>query len=151
MLELNLPKFETHIDKIEDIFYIWDNLRKKKLVLTPEEWVRQHFVNYLINYLKYPKSRIANEIELELNKLKKRCDTIIYNQYIEPVMILEYKAPNIALNQKTIDQILRYNIILKVNYLVISNGISHYCFKINRENNDYEYLDKIPMYKEIIL
>lgn len=150
MLELNLPKFDFQLEKTKDHIYIWDRLRRKYLVLTPEEWTRQHFVNYLIEHLDFPISRIANEIEIKVNNQKKRCDTIVYNHYLEPVMILEYKAPNVKINSKVLDQILRYNITLKVKYLVISNGLEHYCFELDQENVKFNHLKIVPKYEEIV-
>ena len=150
MLELNLPKFDFRLEKSQDYIYIWDILRRKNLVLTPEEWTRQHFVNYLINHLNYPISRLANEIEIKVNNQKKRCDTIVYNQYLEPIMILEYKAPSIKINSKVIDQILRYNITLQVKYLVISNGMQHYCYKLSDKKTEFNPIELVPKYSEII-
>lgn len=151
MLELNLPKIEARLEKKNNTIYIWDNLRKKNLVLTPEEWTRQHFVSYLINHLAYPNSRLANEIEIKVNNQRKRCDTVVFNNFLEPIMILEYKAPNIKITDKVIDQILRYNITLQVNFLVISNGIQHYCFELDKDNEYFLPLAAIPSYEQILL
>lgn len=149
MLELNLPKIEARLEKINNTIYIWDSLRKKKLVLTPEEWTRQHFVNYLTNHLDYPNSRLANEIEIKVNNQRKRCDTVVFNNFLDPIMILEYKAPNIKITSKVIDQILRYNITLQVNFLIISNGIEHYCFELDKEKYTFITLSEIPTYEKI--
>lgn len=148
MLELNLPSFEVKIKK-QDKVCIWDQIRKKYVVLTPEEWVRQHFVNYLISEKEYLSNLIANEIEIKLNTRKKRCDTVVYDLNLQPLAIIEYKAPSVTINQEVIDQIVRYNIVLKVKYLIVSNGLSHYCFKIDFEDQSYIYLDTIPAYDEL--
>ncbi len=150
MYSLNLPNFDVKIRKSESITEIFDKLRKKYLELTPEEWVRQHFVNYLISNKGYPETLMANEVAIKLNSLTRRCDTIVYNNKIEPIAICEYKNPEIEINQDTFDQILRYNIVLKVKYLIVSNGINHYCCKINYEDLGYSFLTDIPDYKDII-
>lgn len=149
MLELNLPPFEVKI-KRQDKIYIWDQIRKKYLVLTPEEWVRQHFVNYLIAEKSYPSNLIANEIEIKLNNQKRRCDSVVYDNQPKPIVIVEYKAPSVPINQAVVDQIIRYNIVLKVEYLIISNGLVHYCLKINFKDLSYSYLEEIPIYSDIV-
>ena len=129
---------------------IFDEIRKRYVVLTPEEGVRQHFVAYLINEKKYPKALIANEITITFNGLKKRCDTLIYNRRGEIVMIIEYKAPEVAITQKTFDQIAVYNMRLKVRYLALSNGTTNYCCRVDSEKMRYEFLREMPFYEEII-
>lgn len=143
MLALNLPQFEVKIKK-EDKVYIWDQIRRKYVALTPEEWVRQHFVNYLISEKGYPSSLIANEIQINLNNQRRRCDTVIYDRELSPLVIVEYKAPDIKITQNVFDQIARYNIVLKVKYLIISNGLEHYCCLIDYDNMKFEYLTEIP-------
>lgn len=150
MYPLNLPKFDVKVRKSKIGLEIFDSLRQKFLILTPEEWVRQHFVNYLISEKNYPKSLLANEAPIKLNSLTRRCDTIVYNNKLEPVAICEYKNPQINITQEVFDQIIRYNIVLRVNYLIVSNGINHYCCKIDYENMNYEFLKDIPHYTEII-
>lgn len=150
MLPLNLPQFDLKIKKTDKI-RVWDRIRKKYVVLTPEEWVRQHFVNYLITEKHYPESLISNEIQVLLNNQKKRCDTVIYNKMATPIVIVEYKAPSVKITQEVFDQIVKYNIVLKVNYLIISNGMEHYCCRLNYDNLSYEYLPEIPDYKMINL
>ncbi len=149
MYSLNLPKFDVKIQKSKTEVQIFDSLRQKFLVLTPEEWVRQHFVNYLISEKNYPKSLMANEASIKLNSMIRRCDTIVYNQQLDPIAICEYKNPKINITQETFDQIVRYNIVLRVKYLIVSNGLNHYCCKIDYENNSYEFLKEIPNYKDI--
>ena len=121
-------------------------MRRKFVALTPEEWVRQHFVNYLISDKGYPKELLANEVPLKLNGTSKRCDTVAYNRFLTPLMIVEYKAPHIEITSSVFDQIVRYNMVLHVRYLAVSNGISHFCCKIDYENLTYSFLEGIPEY-----
>lgn len=145
MLALNLPEFSPKIKKTDKL-YIWDKIRRKYVALTPEEWVRQHFINYLVTEKKYPPSLIANETQINLNGQKKRCDSVIYDSVISPLVIVEYKAPDVKITQEVFNQIVRYNIVLKVKYLIVSNGMQHYCCKMNYENMTFEYLSDIPDY-----
>lgn len=126
---------------------IYDRLRKKFVALTPEEYVRQHFVNYLIEYLHYPASRLANEIGIKLNGTQKRCDTVFFGDDAKPVIIVEYKSPTIEITQDVFDQIVRYNMKLHAKYLVVSNGIRHYCCINDYENDTYHFLPQIPDYR----
>lgn len=152
MTELNLPKYNMRIsrDRNNNI-KIFDSIRKKFVSLTPEEYVRQHFTNWLINYLHYPMGLIANEVKISLNSTIKRCDTIVYSNTGDPMMIIEYKAPHISINQNVFDQIVRYNMVLKTKYLVVSNGMQHYCCIIDYENNSYQFTPHIPTYEELII
>lgn len=150
MYELNLPPFDAKISKTENGLIIFDNLRRKHIALTPEEWVRQHFVHYLISQKGYPASLMANEAKITLNSLIRRCDTIVYNKHLEPLMILEYKNPDVVISQQVFDQIVRYNIVLRVKYLIVSNGKSHYCCKMNYETQTFDYLNDIPDYTTLI-
>lgn len=147
MLSLNLPSYDAKIILREGKKYIFDLLRKKYVSLTPEEWVRQNFVQYLINYKSYPKGLLANEVKITLNNTIKRCDTVLYNRDLKAKVIIEYKAPSIDITQTVFDQITRYNMVLKVDYLIVSNGISHYCCKIDYNNNTYVFLQGIPKYE----
>lgn len=149
MLELNLPQYETKLKQIDSVRYIWDRIRKKYLVLTPEEWVRQHFVNYIIEYKDYPSSLITNEIEIKLHNQKRRCDTVVYNKKLEAICLVEYKAPNITITQDVFDQIVRYNMVLHVKYLIVSNGIVHYCCIIDYATNKISFLSQIPSYTDL--
>lgn len=152
MTELNLPKYNMRIsrDRNNNI-KIFDSIRKKFVSLTPEEYVRQHFTNWLINYLHYPMGLIANEVKISLNSTIKRCDTIVYSNTGDPMMIIEYKAPHISINQNVFDQIVRYNMVLKTKYLVVSNGMQHYCCIIDYENNLYQFIPHMPTYEELII
>jgi len=149
MRPLNLPTFDSKIKKTAEGLKIFDSLRRKYVALTPEEWVRQHFVHYLISEKKYPASLIANEASIKLHSLNKRCDTIIYSSALEPLMIIEYKEPNTAITQQVFDQIARYNITLKVRYLIVSNGVNHYCCRMDYEKMSFEYLEEIPDYSTL--
>lgn len=146
MLSLNLPTFAAKVKEKDGKHVIFDPVRRKFVVLTPEEWVRQHFVNYLISDKGYPKELLANEVPLKLNGTSKRCDTVAYNRFLTPLMIVEYKAPHIEITSSVFDQIVRYNMVLHVRYLAVSNGISHFCCKIDYENLTYSFLEGIPEY-----
>jgi hypothetical protein len=137
---LNLPKANLKLSKKDDKIYVWCISRKKKLVLTPEEWVRQHLIHYLVENKKIPLSLIASEIEITANKQKRRCDLIIYNLEKSPQILIECKAPEIKLNQKVIQQIIHYNNQLKVPFIAISNGIQHEIIEVNYETGEFKKL-----------
>ncbi|MBB4037765.1 hypothetical protein GGR21_003686 [Dysgonomonas hofstadii] len=149
MLDLNLPPFGINVKKMNGKLTVFDPLRRKFVALTPEEWVRQHFVNYLLTEKHYPQSLIANEIQINLNNLKRRCDSVVYDRSLTPMVIVEYKAPDVTITQDVFDQIVRYNIVLKVKYLIVSNGLNHYCCRMNYENQSFEYLPDIPDYTDL--
>ena len=149
MFRLNLPTYEIKIAQRGNKQLIFDFLRRKYVALTPEEWVRQHFVHYLIEHKGYPAGLIGNEIELNVGEKRLRCDTILYNKVAQPQMIIEYKAPQIKLQQKTFDQISAYNLLLKVDYLIVSNGMQHICCRMDYENQKYCCLEDIPNYQEL--
>lgn len=146
MLSLNLPTFAAKVKEKDGKPIIFDPVRRKYVALTPEEWVRQHFVNYLITDKGYPKELLANEVPLKLNGTSKRCDTVAYNRFLAPLMIVEYKASSIAITKAVFDQIVRYNMVLHVRYLAVSNGISHFCCKIDYGSQTYSFLEGIPEY-----
>jgi len=150
MSGLNLPSSELIIKEQNGKQYVLDRLKKRYTRLTPEEYVRQHFINYLIDNKGFPKALLANEIQIELGNVKKRCDTILYDKYLKPLMIIEYKSPKITINQDTFDQISRYNMKLQVPWLIISNGLQHYCCKIDFGTGSCTFLKEIPDYSEII-
>lgn len=149
MDELKLPKYGIKIANRDGRQSIFDVLRRKFVALTPEEWVRQHFIHYLIDYKGYPQALMANEIQLSVGKKHLRCDSVLYDQHLRPRMIMEYKAPSVKITQKTFDQITVYNMLLHVDYLVVSNGIKHYCCKMDYENRKYTFLEDIPDYNDI--
>jgi hypothetical protein len=146
---LNLPPFDAKVTEKEGKQMIFDPLRRKYVALTPEEWVRQHFVNYLLTEKNYPKELLANEVSLRLNATAKRCDTIVYNRFLIPLMIVEYKSTDVAINNAVFDQISRYNAALKVRFLTVSNGILHFCCRIDYETQTYSFLESIPAYEEL--
>ena len=149
MFRLNLPQYEIKIGEKDGKRTIFDFLRRKYVALTPEEWVRQHFTHYLVEHKGYPKGLLGNEIELRLGEKRLRCDSILYNKVAQPQMIIEYKAPNVPLQQKTFDQISAYNLLLKVDYLVVSNGLQHYCCKMDYEHQKYVFLQDVPDYEKL--
>lgn len=146
MEKLNLPQYPIKIKEEGGKNYIFDTIRKKYLILTPEEWVRQNFIYYLIEEKNFPKGLIIIEKGLKLNELQKRADALVY-QDKDPLVLIEFKAPNIKINQEVFEQIGRYNSIFKVPYLIVSNGLEHYCAKINFNNSTFEFLEDIPDYK----
>ncbi|MBP3566690.1 MAG: type I restriction enzyme HsdR N-terminal domain-containing protein [Paraprevotella sp.] len=149
MFALNLPQYPIKVTKRDGRHFIFDDLRRKFVALTPEEWVRQHFVHYLTEQKGYPTGLIANEIQLNLNGTTKRCDTVVYDKQAHPRVIIEYKAPHIEITQKVFNQISRYNMVLHVDYLIVSNGLQHYCCRMNYKENTYEFLQDIPDYQQI--
>ena len=150
MYELNLPKYGIKIANENGHLTIFDVLRRKYVALTPEEWVRQHFIHYLIGHKGYPQTLMANEIQLAIGNKKLRCDSVLYDRSLKPRMIIEYKAPTVNITQKVFDQITVYNMLLHVDYLVVSNGIKHYCCQMDYDNQKYLFLEDIPDYQEII-
>lgn len=149
MLELNLPPFDINVKKVNGRLSVFDPIRRKFTALTPEEWVRQHFVNFLITEKGYPKALLANEIQINLNGQKKRCDSVVYDKELNPIVIVEYKSSEVEISQAVFDQIARYNLVLRVKYLIVSNGLKHYCCRIDYLNQKFEYLQEIPNYKEL--
>ncbi|MBV7268087.1 type I restriction enzyme HsdR N-terminal domain-containing protein [Winogradskyella luteola] len=146
MQELNFPKFEYRFKSTENKVSIFDVIRKKFIILQPEEWVRQHCMHYLINEKKYPKSLINVEKELTINGLKKRYDIVVFNSDGSIHLIVECKSYSININQDTFDQIARYNLALKANYLMVTNGLNHYYCQMDTENECYSFLKDIPNY-----
>ena len=149
MYELNLPKYGIKIKNDKGHQSIFDVLRRKYVALTPEEWVRQHFVHFLIEHKGYPKALMANEIQLAIGNKKLRCDSVLYNPDGTSRMIIEYKAPEIEITPRVFNQIAAYNFLLHVDYLVVSNGLTHYCVKMDYDNQKYLFLDDIPDYKNL--
>ncbi len=149
MNRLNLPSFEIKLSGTPEKPKIFDILRRKYVALTPEEWVRQHFVHFLIHHKGYPQTLLANEVELRMGDKRLRCDSILYNKVLQPRMIIEYKAPTVTLSQHVFDQISVYNLLLHVDYLVVSNGLQHYCCKMDYDNQKYLFLEDIPIYQNI--
>jgi len=149
MRRLNLPKYEIKISNHNGRAAILDIIRRKYVSLTPEEWVRQHFIHFLIEHKGYPTALLANEVELTCGQKHLRCDSVLYGRDARPRMIIEYKAPDIAITQKVFNQISAYNLLLHVDYLIISNGMTHYCCKMDYANHSYEFLTDIPFYTDL--
>lgn len=150
MLALNLPSYQPKISNREGKPAIFDPIRQKWVTLTPEEWVRQHFVNYLTTEKGFPPALMANEIAISLNNMNRRCDTIVYDSYLHPLLIIEYKAPSVRITDEVFRQIVRYNFVLKVSYLIVSNGLEHFCCRVDMAANTYAFLKEIPTYQEIL-
>lgn len=149
-MKLNLPDFDIKITRDDDGgVKVYDRLRGKAVALTPEEYVRQHFVNYLINAKGYRQSLMANEVSLRLNGTARRCDTLVYTRELRPLVVVEYKAPDVVISQKTFDQIARYNSVIRAPWLIVSNGISHYCCRYMTETGEYRFMRDIPAWKEL--
>ena len=149
MHKLNLPEHQFKYRQSGSKKYIFDEIRMKYVACTPEEWVRQNFVKYLIIALNYPKPLISIEREITVNRLVKRCDAVVFSRIGEPCMLLEFKAPEVKLNQVVFDQIVRYNIALNVRYLLISNGLKHYCCELDFVKKDYKFLSGVPDYNDL--
>ncbi|MFZ1236939.1 MAG: type I restriction enzyme HsdR N-terminal domain-containing protein [Prevotella sp.] len=149
MFRLNLPAYQIKLSGTKEHPTIFDVLRRRYVALTPEEWVRQHFIHFLIEHKNYPASLLANEVQLKMADKSMRADSVLYNQLLQPRMIIEYKAPTIQISQKVFDQIMSYNILLHVDYLVVSNGLQTYCCKIDDEHEKYLFLEDIPDYQNI--
>lgn len=131
MHKLKLPPFQYKVKEANGKVWIFDGIRKKYVVLTPEEWVRQHFIHYLIDQLKYPKPLIKVEAGLKYNQQLKRCDILVYNREGKPWMVVECKSPDVDLDEKTAYQVSVYNKTLTADYVAITNGIRNYCFEVS--------------------
>ena len=149
MIQLNLPPYEHRIHQEDESMLIFDSIRRRYVALTPEEWVRQHFVHYLIDVLGYPQPLMQNEVALRLGETSKRCDTLLYDKALRPQMILEYKAPHVALTETVLQQIVRYNYVLRVPYLVLSNGLDHLVCRIDYDTMSYTFLSEFPSYDSL--
>lgn len=147
MQNLNFPKFTYRIKNTENNTSIFDIIRKKYVVLQPEEWVRQHCLHFLIEVKGYPKSLINVEKELKFNNLKKRYDIVVYHTDGRVRLIVECKAAHIAVNQKTFDQIARYNLVLNADLLMVTNGINHYYCQMDYQSQSYKFLRDLPDYQ----
>lgn len=149
MMRLNLPPYPARVKEADGRRQIFDILRRKYVALTPEEWVRQHFIHYLIDYKGYPAALLANEVPLQVGEKRVRADSVLYDRQLRPRLIIEYKAPTIPLTQKVFDQITVYNLLLHVDYLIVSNGLETYICKMDYTNHTYRFLEMIPDYKNI--
>ncbi len=150
-IDINFTRFRESVQlkKEGQKTFIFDPIRKKYLVLAPEEFVRQMVIQYLIQEKMYPKTRIGVEKGLKVNSLAKRCDLLIHTQAMSPLLLVECKAPKVTINEKAFEQIARYNLPLQVKYLLVTNGLSTYCCKMDYVAQSFTFLDKIPSWDEI--
>lgn len=147
--QLNLPEYTFKISGNEGSEMILDTIRRKYVKLTPEEWVRQNFIMYLVSEGKYPPGLIGVEVMIMLNRLRRRLDVLVYNRAGKPVMIVECKEPEVRIDDKVFDQIVTYNLGLKVPYIVVTNGIVHYACKLRSNEPGYDFMNVIPLYEEL--
>lgn len=143
---LNLPQVKLKLTQKGEKLFVWDDFRMKQVVLTPEEWVRQHFLHFLINDKGVPKGLIAVEQGIQVNAMTRRCDAVICNREGSPIAIVECKAPEIPLTEKTLQQIAQYNFKLRVNYLILTNGLQTITAFVNAEKKTIEYLEEVPSF-----
>ncbi len=144
LLPLQLPPYPFKISEQDGQFTLFDPIRKKTIIITPEEWVRQHFVQYLIQQKKYPKTLIKLEGGHKLNGMPKRSDIIVYNSTGEKILLVECKAPSVIIDQKVFEQVARYNMVHKVKLLAVSNGLQHYYCRIDLEKKAYDFMPDLP-------
>jgi hypothetical protein len=149
MDNLNLPAYQFRIQTVDGKQRIFDRWRKKFVALTPEEWVRQHFIRYLVEEKQFPESLIAVETGLIVGRRTKRTDVVVYDRQARPLVIIECKAPDIPISQSVFEQIVRYNITLQVGYLMVTNGLNHYCCQLNYEDHSYRFLEEIPLFNAL--
>lgn len=140
---LNFPEYAFKIKSDTDNTRIFDVVRKKYVVLTPEEWVRQHVVQYLINEKKYPLGLMQVETTVKYNRMNIRCDIMVYTTQLQPLLLVECKAPEVEITQAAFDQIARYNMPLKVKCLMVTNGLTHYYCLMDYENNSYKFVSDL--------
>lgn len=150
MIKLNLPTFDIKLRGTKERPMIFDILRKRFIALTPEEWVRQHFIHFLVEHKGYPIGLLANEVQLKVGDKQLRADSVLYSRELKPRMIIEYKAPHIPITQKVFDQITIYNMLLHVDYLIVSNGIQHYVCKMDYTGKKYLFLEDVPNYEFLL-
>ena len=148
---LQLPPYPFKIINDNGRLTLFDDIRKKHIVLTPEEWVRQHFVQYLINQKGYPKSLIRLEGGLKFHGNTRRTDIVVFNTSGEKILLIECKAPSVKIDQKVFDQVARYNMVHRVSLLAVSNGLNHYYCRINFLDNSYRFIDDIPAYQDSVI
>lgn len=148
MEKLNLPEYSFRIKEEDGKQVIFDSIRKKFVALTPEEWVRQNFIQYLKTEKKYPESLMAVEKQIVVNHNPRRFDLLIYLRNGQPLLIAEFKAPDVKISQETFDQVVRYNMALRVERVVVSNGLQHFACEVDYKNNTYSYLHEIPEFCE---
>ena len=148
MQKLHFPSYSFHFKNSENKVAIFDEIRKKFVILTPEEWVRQHTVQYLIQEYNYPKSLLNVEKQVKINGMSNRYDIVIFNSDGSIFLVVECKQPEVQISQSTFDQIARYNFTLKAEYLMVTNGLNHYFCQMNFEKEKYTFLKELPNYNE---
>ena len=151
MQQLNFPSFSFRFKNSENKVSIFDAIRKKFIILTPEEWVRQHVVQFLMIEKNYPKSLLNVEKVLQVNGLRKRYDIVVYNSDGTIHILIECKAPEVTISQSTFDQIAQYNMTLQSNYLMVTNGLNHYFCQMDNENEKYQFLNELPNYQSNLI
>jgi len=148
LVPLQLPPYPFKITDDNGQLTLFDVIRKKNIVLTPEEWVRQHFVQYLILQKNYPKTLIKLEGGHKLHGQSKRSDIVVYNKAGEKVLLVECKAPSVQIDQDVFDQVARYNMVHKVKLIAVTNGLQHYYCRVNFDKSSYSFLGELPAYGE---
>lgn len=146
LFDLNLPKYDFKLKRVEGSKFIFDEVRKKYVKLTPEEWVRQNLVQYLHHQKKYPLSLMSIEHALKYNGMSKRADILCFNKEGKPLLMVECKASSVKINQNVFEQIARYNFDLQVPFLMVSNGLDHYCCRMNYETRSFDFLKELPQF-----
>lgn len=149
MQKLNFPNYSFRFKNSENKVSIFDEIRKKFILLTPEEWVRQYTIQFLLQEKKYPKSYINAEKTITLNGTKKRYDLVVFKPNGELFLLVECKAPEVTITQQTFDQIARYNLKLKADYLMVTNGLNHYFCQMDFEQEQYVFLKELPDYPKL--
>ena len=149
MRKLNLPEYEFRLKKEEENLYIFDIFRKRFLLLTPEEEVRQRFARYLVEAKRFPPELIMTEYTLKLNEMSRRCDILVHKPAGNPAVLVECKAPEVKITQATFDQVARYNLVFNVKYLMVTNGLKHYGCYLDFESKKVEFMKEIPAYSEL--
>ncbi len=148
MEKLNFETYSFRLKKVDNKVFIFDEIRKKFVMLQPEEWVRQHVVRFLIEERNFPKSLINVEKELTINRLTKRYDVVVFSKSGEVFLVVECKAPTIPITQDVFDQVARYNLVLKSQFLMVTNGLQHYFCQMDYQNNKYVFLKDLPHFSE---
>ncbi len=149
MYELNLPAFDFRVKKDKDFVSIFDVVRKKYVKLTPEEWVRQHVVHFLLEHKNYPASLMGVEVGMEIQTMQRRADIVCYDSQGNVLLITECKAPEVKITQTVFEQIAQYNMLLKAKYLLVTNGLEHFVCEIDSVHKSYRFLTEIPNYKSL--
>ncbi|WP_129716541.1 type I restriction enzyme HsdR N-terminal domain-containing protein [Pedobacter sp. SYP-B3415] len=146
---LNLPPYPFRLTEKDGNTYIFDEIRKKHLFLTPEEWVRQHFIQFLASAHAFPKTLIRIEGGLQLHQMQKRSDLLVYDRQGNKVVLVECKAPGVRIDQKVFDQAARYNLVHKARWLAVTNGLNHYYARIDHDAGLFQFFEKLPVYEEL--